>query len=880
MIAQLISVKDIAAKLIGLGLSPLPIAPAQDAAAFPKKDRSGKILLNEDGSPKALFNGKNPSYLDANNQPKLINHCKYQNSQPSQDLIDLWWKNPKNGIGCLGTDDFIWIDIDSKNFLSQNECYIAFNMLVKNNPVLETAWTEKTQSGGFRIGVKLSEKKTFTNFGLSSHPGHIGEVLGAGRFAVLAPTVGVCGVYENINFPDEIPTIKSLESIGIFPIKKENEDIPNINYDEIPKIEKARKEVLISDCISAQSKAILDGCSEIKDKSLALTKAIKDIFGWENWLLDNGIDPLDNPLDLIFSGGVSLGFDGDRIIRIINSIPRHECAPAAKYRGGDEACQKKIKKILSDKKKLELSPILSEKEIEINKQSYQEVADKLGLKLNFHPESGDLIGDYVPKAIQLAMKLGDRLKFNEMSQNFELDGNEIDLNICQIILESEAGIEVGKDKAVDLISFVGKRLGSYHPVREYLKKLAIPDDSNIINNLASRYLGNHDPLANIYLKRTLIGAVQRVFQPGSKLDTMCILYGGQGIGKSSFWQELVSVLSGKNLFTDSLQDLSNKDELAKLRRFWGLELAEIDFLFSTKAKEQFKRFLSAPDDTYRPPYARANEVVPRTCFFTGTTNKKELLSDESGARRFWIIECLCDEIPINLLKEERDLIWAAAYKAYLEGEKCYLSKEEQLMSNESNKDYQDVDPWSGVIQSYLLENHFSYISTAGIYKNALQIGEERWDKKSSNRIGAIMRSLGWEYKSRREGAMNAKMWIAPQPAPQPVPQPAPQPAPQPVPQPAPQPAPQPTPQPAPQPAPQPTPQPAPQPTDLIPSDIADMEVEDIAGFVSELGGNRENIKFLADISFSLGMMKMNELKLNYPESFNILENARIEIYGA
>jgi hypothetical protein len=59
-----------------------------------------------------------------------------------------------------------------------------------------------------------------------------------------------------------------------------------------------------------------------------------------------------------------------------------------------------------------------------------------------------------------------------------------------------------------------------------------------------------------------------------------------------------------------------------------------------------------------------------------------------------------------------------------------------------------------------------------------------------------------------------------------------------------------------------------------------MEVEDIAGFVSELGGNRENIKFLADISYSLGMQKMNELKLNYPESFDILENARIEIYGA
>ena len=875
--------------LRALKLPVLPVAPRQDANIYPARDKEGNIVYEKDGvTPKPLFNGKNPSYLDANGIPHIVNHSKYQIALNTNADIKTWFVNSNTGIGTLGNKEITWIDIDAKNFDSVEACDTAFNELLEKYPILQKAWLEKTQSGGYRIGVRLATEKTFTNFKLSPGGQHVGEALGVGRFTVLSPTVGVVGVYSCLHLPEnyQLPVVENLESIGVFPMDykastesntlsfdfedaKFNtedlvEDLPNSV--ETPK--PTNNKLFLVDLITPKNREILEGCIEdSKDKSKALTQLLNDVYGWVNWCKENQIELLDNPLEIANLAGEKLGLDADKIGRVIKSL-KANLQPAAKFKGGDEACWKKINKLLNNKKKADNIPVLSQEEIEKRKDKCSYWAKRLGVNLTFHPETGELIGAWIPKAIRVAERIGDDLKFNEMTQNFELYGKEIDLNTCQIILESECGFSAGKDTAVDLFAFVGKKLGSFHPVREYLKKLDIPDNSNILDNLATRYFGNDDPLANIYMKKTLIGAVQRVLEPGSKLDTMCILYGGQGIGKSTFWSELVSVLEGKNLFTDSLQDLSNKDELAKLRRFWGLELAEIDFLFSTKAKEQFKRFLSAPDDTYRPPYARANEVVPRTCFFTGTTNKKELLNDESGARRFWIIECKGEEIPIALLKEERDLIWAAAYKAVLDGEQCFLSKDEQKLSNEANKEYQDVDPWQNVIMAYLNDNHYTEVSTSGIAENALQLDISRLDRKTSSRICAIMRVLGWEYKGKKINGTPVKMWFRPkqeltqveeyQEA-QTVPTVQAVPTVQPV----------------------PTVQAVPTVQHITtPQEIAEYPLEVIVGTVEgmreKLNDSPKDIKFVGDVFYLLGMREQNALEKDFPKTYKLMKDCVIE----
>ena len=88
---------------------------------------------------------------------------------------------------------------------------------------------------------------------------------------------------------------------------------------------------------------------------------------------------------------------------------------------------------------------------------------------------------------------------------------------------------------------------SYHPIREYLAHLPPWDGVPRVDTLLIDYLGSPD---NAYVRtvtrKTLVGAVRRIEEPGCKHDSMLVFSGPQGIGKST----LVTRLGGE-WFSDS-----------------------------------------------------------------------------------------------------------------------------------------------------------------------------------------------------------------------------------------------------------------------------------------------------------------------------------------
>ena len=353
--------KHVIQLLISYNLPPLPVAPRQDPFKYPKKDSKGNIQYQKDGiTPIPLFTGKNPSYLDANGIPHLVNHSKYQKIQPTESELQLWFCNSLTGIGTLGNDSTVWIDLDSNKFANQKDCDRAYEELLENNPILNSAWLEKTQSGGYRIGLSLEKKKEFTNFKLSPTGDHVGEALGAGRFTVLAPTIGVSGnCYQNLNRPRVLPLIESLESIGIFSIASKPVIIPSTPVKlDIPS---SSEYINLLDCVTKENKASLEGnYSEDADKSYLFTKAVKDLFGWANWLNSHNLNYSQNPQDIIRQAGSNLGFHDKRISYILKSINVESCQPAAKFAGGEEACIRKINKLLGFETKEERQKIFDD----------------------------------------------------------------------------------------------------------------------------------------------------------------------------------------------------------------------------------------------------------------------------------------------------------------------------------------------------------------------------------------------------------------------------------------------------------------------------------------------------------------------------------------
>ena len=257
-------------RLMELGLSPLPIAPLQ-----PNDDER--------------FTGKNPSYLDADGIPHLIKHHRYQDRQPTAEEIDVWFANPKNGIGCLGSEHYIFLDFDRKHFNSQEDFDEVITQWEKEYPKIQDAYCDQTQSGGRRYLIYVENSPDFTNFSLEPHGKHIGEALGKGRFAVLAPTVGVNGNYINLG-SGNVVKVDSLADLGIFSIKKLSKHSSNSRTEisETPEIpEYAHKsDLALNPLLSKNTLALLQKSKDQvpKKRSDYLAAIAQEAVGWQNFL--------------------------------------------------------------------------------------------------------------------------------------------------------------------------------------------------------------------------------------------------------------------------------------------------------------------------------------------------------------------------------------------------------------------------------------------------------------------------------------------------------------------------------------------------------------------------------------------------------------------
>ena len=351
--------------LIAHNYPALPVAPTQDGRKYHKVVQA-KLEQGvwthcplEPGtlSPVPLYTGKNPSYLDRRGIPHLVNHRQYQKRLPKALELEAWFAHQSNGVGTLGGwNNTTWLDFDVKQFPSQAECDAAVSALLER-PELQQTLIERSHSGGWRIGVKVKQKPNFTNFSLTPGGPHVGEALYAGRFTVLAPTIGPSGnPYQSVQrtMPVEV---ESLESIGIYSTKKESgrvsDDARGRSSPSHPRTTSRDTNTpsFLPGSIPLEmlgnntSRDILRGNCPTGDRSEALATAIQEWYGWANWGHNNGIHISGEAFVLAHHAGSLLGLDSDRINRILKTIDPTKCHPAALYRGGEHSCWQKIHRL-------------------------------------------------------------------------------------------------------------------------------------------------------------------------------------------------------------------------------------------------------------------------------------------------------------------------------------------------------------------------------------------------------------------------------------------------------------------------------------------------------------------------------------------------------
>ena len=370
---------------------------------------------------------------------------------------------------------------------------------------------------------------------------------------------------------------------------------------------------------------------------------------------------------------------------------------------------------------------------------------------NQHQQEGGKLTPLQRAWLIFNKEYGERLRFNELTLNVELDGEVAELEQFYLDLELEHNCSIAKDKAYDLAVRCAKQ-NPYHPVKDYLNHVANTVTPLEIKNLSQRYFGTIDPIYNEMFYRHLIGSVARVFHPGCKKDESVILKGAQGVLKSTFWKQLY----GEVFFSDSLKG-TDRDDLLVLHQYWALELAEFETITSKKQAGDLKAFLSASTDTFRSPYGRHSYPRKRQSVVIGSVNPDSFLVDETGNRRYWVIPVQVPRLDVERLAAERDRIWAAAVAAYRQGERWHLSYEDEQKISQLNSDYCHCDSWQVPISNYLTSR--SMVTTFEILTNALDFDKARISKRDEMRVANILRSLGWQKTLATYLGKRQRVWM-------------------------------------------------------------------------------------------------------------------------
>lgn len=237
-----------------------------------------------------------------------------------------------------------------------------------------------------------------------------------------------------------------------------------------------------------------------------------------------------------------------------------------------------------------------------------------------------------------------------------------------------------------------------NPVKDYLLSLKW-DGVKRLDTLFIDYLGAKDTVfVRTATRKAFTAMVARAMVPGTKYDTMVILSGPQGIGKSTLLR-----IMGRKWYSDSLQSFEGKEAAELIQGTWLNELGELRGL-SRSETNAVKQFLSKVEDIYREPFGRRTGSFPRRCVFFGTTNDVEFLKDLTGNRRFWPIDVGVVAPTKDVFRDlegEVDQILAEAAAYWRLGEPLFLSGEAEEGAKLEQEAHRESNAKEGLIREFL-----------------------------------------------------------------------------------------------------------------------------------------------------------------------------------
>ena len=333
------------------------------------------------------------------------------------------------------------------------------------------------------------------------------------------------------------------------------------------------------------------------------------------------------------------------------------------------------------------------------------------IKLDKHPKSGQIKNtiDNVRIILENDPRLRGKFALNKFAGRGEVLGrlpwtaddhrrlwSDTDSNGLYWYLEKVYGI-TGRGN-IDAAMDIHATAHAFNEVQDYLNRTRW-DGRPRLDTLLIDYLGADDsPYTRAVTRKALTAAVARAMEPGRKFDSMLILCGPQGCGKSTMLDRL-----SRGWFNDSIRTFEGKEASELLQGVWIVEIAELDAFRRTDVS-RIKQFLSLRADRYRAAYGRNISELPRRCVFFGTCNVIDFLQDTTGNRRFWPVDVdprRRKAAPWDLTDEDIAQVWAEAKVRWQMAEPLFLSGELEQAAQRRQEMHREVDINEGLIQDFV-----------------------------------------------------------------------------------------------------------------------------------------------------------------------------------
>ena len=389
-------------------------------------------------------------------------------------------------------------------------------------------------------------------------------------------------------------------------------------------------------------------------------------------------------------------FDAVRVHKFPDDDPKKSYNAMAEFAVADE----RVKLRIFEEKRQAAAEDFDEADPDAWKKQLQYEKKSMELKNNLHN-------------LMLILENDENLKgivFNQLADGMEIRGKVPwphpakfwrDADDAQLICYVDAAYGTFSARNYDIAVTKAVDDRSYHPIREFFETLPDWDGVERADTLLIDYLGAEDtPYVRAVTRKELCAAYCRVYHPGIKFDSMIVLNGDQGIGKST----LIAKLGGE-WYSDSLNlsDMNDKTAAEKLQGYWIMEIGELAGMRKADL-DKVKAFISRQDDKYRASFGRRVTPHPRQCVFFGTTNSQNgYLRDITGNRRYWNVK-----VPGNGRYKPWDMdedtvkqVWAEVMVYAKAGEKLYLSPELEDYAKEEQRVAMERDDREGLVQEYL-----------------------------------------------------------------------------------------------------------------------------------------------------------------------------------